>query len=197
MFLVKSRHTYITLIITFRARTRGQVESEKIIKLNLNKEKDKTKHSLHFYTIFTFFTIFTIIFRVNIILFFLFFIRNFRPSALTTRSRSLFNLRDLCSKSRRCFLFFLYFSFCRDFFFSVSFCFNHVDEIKNLIVIKSMIIFVFFINFVDETKSITLCSLKKSKRRCLNEFTQRQKTSRIFSTIYNFCCAKHATRILL
>ena len=95
------------------------------------------------------------------------------------------------------FSFFLHFFFCRDFFFRVSLCLDYVDEIRNPIVIKSMIIFVFFINFVDETKSITLCLLAKSKRRCLNELIQRQKMSRIFSTIHNFCFAKRATQIFL
>ena len=130
-------------------------------KLNL-KRKRKTKHSLHFHTIFTLFTIFTII---------LFFIRYLRSLALATWNRSLFDFLDLlCSKSRRCFLFSIHFLFRRDFFFRVSLCLDHVNEIRSLIVIRSMIIFVFFINFVGEAKSVTLCSLTKSKRRCLNAF---------------------------
>ena len=39
--------------------------------------------------------------------------------------------------------------------------------------------------------------VSKSKRRCLNELIQRQRTSRIFSIIHNLCCAKRATRISL
>ena len=95
------------------------------------------------------------------------------------------------------FLLFFRFFFRRDLFFCVDLCFRHVNEIRNFIVIRLMIVFIFFIYFVDETRSVTLCSLAKSKRRCLKIFIQRQKTSSIFSTIHNFCYAKRATQISL
>ena len=164
----------------------------------MSKKKKKQERCLHSHTILTFVTIFTVIFRNDIIIFFFLFIKDLRSLAFAIRSRNFLDLLDfLCSRSRRCFIFFLYLFFCRDFCVYVDFCFRHVNEIKSLIVIKSMIVFIFFIYFVNETRSITLCSLTKSKRRCLEKSIQRQKTSRIFSTIYNFCCAKRATRILL
>ena len=177
----------------------------KQMKFNLNKRETKTKkkekkHSLHFHTIFTLFTIFTVVLRDDIIIFFFFVIRDLHSLAFATRSLSLFDLLNFFRKKNRRFFIFslsLRFVFRRDFFLCVDLCFRHVNEIRSFIVIKSMIDRIFFIYFVDETKSITLCSLAKSKRRCLKEFIQRQKTSQIFSTIYKFCCAKRAIRILL
>ena len=85
--------------------------------------------------------------------------------------RSLFKFLDFfLSKICRCFIFFFRRFLC--------FCFNsnYVDKIENFIiiktmiifvffvhfiVIKTMIIFVFFVNFVDETKSITLLFVNK------------------------------------
>ena len=129
-----------------------------------------------------------------------FFVRNFILLALAIWSRSLFDRLNLFStKSRRFFIFSLSFRlfFRRDRFLRVSFDFRHVNEIRSFVVIRSTIVRIFFIYFVNETRLITLCSLAKSKRRCLNEFIQRQKASRIFSIIHNFCCAKRATRIFL
>ena len=168
------------------------------MKFNLNNEtrtKEKQKeHSLHLHTIFT---LFTIILR-DIILFFLFVIKSLHSLALAIRCRSLLDLLDLlCSRSRRFLIFSLHLFFRRDLFVCVDLCFRHVNEIRNFIVMRSMIVFIFFIYFVDETKSVTLCSLAKSKQWCLKEFTQRQKASRIFSTIYNLCFAKRTIRILL
>ena len=138
------------------------------------KKKRKAQHSLHFHAIFTLFIVIER-HRRNII-FLLFFIKNFISLAFAIRSRSLCNFFDFCSKSRRCFFFF----FRRDFFLCVSFCLRYVNEIRSLNVIKSMIILIFFIYFVDETRSITLCSLAKSKRRCLKNLFNVKKSREFF-----------------
>ena len=50
VFLIKSRHIYITLIITFEVQTRDQIESEQM-KFNLNKKKKtKTQFELSYYS---------------------------------------------------------------------------------------------------------------------------------------------------
>ena len=201
-FSVRFRQIYITLIISFRARTRNQIKSEQM-KFNLisetrTKEKENTtqftsQHYFHFRHYFHYH------FSKRHYLFFLFHQRSSFSCACDSKSQSFeSSWSSLFEELSISYLFFfLHLFFRRDFFVCVDFCLRHVNEIRNLIVIKSMIVVIFFIYFVDETKSITLCSLAKSKRRCLKEFIQRQKTSRIFSTIHNFCCAKRATRIFL
>ena len=165
------------------------------------KKKKKQKHNLFFHTIFI--TVIRKWFRRNIIFIF-FFVKDFISLAFAIWSRSFLDrFNFFCSKNRRFFIFSFFFRFFfrlffrRDRFLRVSFDFRHVNEIRNFVVIRSTIVRIFFIYFVNETKSITLCSLAKSKRRCLNEFIQRQRASRIFSIIHNLCCAKRATRIFL
>ena len=124
--------------------------------ISIWNRKRKQKHSLFFHTIFT---IFTIILR-DINLFFL--LIDLRSFAFAARSRSLFDLFDFISTKSRRFLIFslsLRLFFRRDRFFCVSFDFRHVNEIRSFVVIRSTIVRIFFIYFVNKTKSITLCLL--------------------------------------
>ena len=138
------------------------LEHKREIRLNLKIRNSiwiKEKSSLNFHIILTFLTIFTVVLRNDIIIFFFFVIRSLHSLAFAIRNRSLFDFLDLFrTKSRRFLIFFSFrLFFCRDFFLCVDLCFRHVNEIRSLIVIESMIIFIIFVYFVDETKLITLC----------------------------------------
>ena len=150
------------------------LEHEREIRLNLNKmkfnlywrktrtkRKENKKHGLIPHTIFI--TVIRKWSRKNIIFFF-FLIRSLISLALATWSRSLLDRLGLLStKGRRFLIFSLFLSlrlfFRRGRFLCVSFDSRHVNEIRSLVVIRSTIVRIFFIYFVNETRLITLCSL--------------------------------------
>ena len=126
----------------------------------LKRSRIEKERSLHLHTIFI--TIIRRWPRRDIIFIFFLLIRNLISLTFATWSRSLFDRFNLLStKNRRFLIFFLSLRlfFRRDRFLCVSFDFRHVNEIRSLVVIKSTIVRIFFIYFVNETKSITLCSL--------------------------------------
>ena len=127
----------------------------------MNKKKEQKKKAVY---IFTLFSSLSFVNDFDETLFSFFFFSSEISSRLRLRFEVAVFLIDLIFLARRVvdFLFFLIsfrLFFRRDFFLCVDFDFRHVNEIRSFVVIRSTIVRIFFIYFVNETRSITLCSL--------------------------------------
>ena len=139
-FLVRSRHTYITLMIIIEGMNAWSSWIWTTNSIWIRKKQftfSHYLHSLHYHWKTS-----------NKHHFFLAFFhqKSYFACAFDSKSQWFWFSWSLFENSSMSFLFFHLF-YRRDLFLCVSLCLRHVNEIRNLIVIKSMIVFIFFHQF--------------------------------------------------